>query len=169
VDASLKDGYAVRAEDITDATPEHPIRLKLSGASSDGMNNGSVLKPGSAFRICTVARTPRGSNAVVSEEFTINQGDHVSVIRYTEPGRNILASGLPRIFVKLSKPVQGRQADWTEFVFGRFEEKEDGTFFQPLEIPSRLQAVANAEGIIAILEGVDQIPSGACIPAQLLI
>jgi len=355
VDASLKDGYAIRAEDITDATPESPVRLNLRGVITAGMNSESVVEPGSAIRILTGARMPKGANAVVSEEFTINCGTYIAVTRYAELGRNILASGsdisigervisvgtklvpgkvgilaaagydkipvfkrpyvsiiatgdevvaagkplpegklfasnlmtlnawcrrygikteldivsdnadviveklsfvieahdailtsggawtgdrdfvvrvlerlgwqqifhrikigpgkavgfgliqgkpifilpggppsnfmaflqialpglmklaghkdpgLPRMIVKLSETVIGRQIDWTQFIFGRFEEKENQTFFYPLKMLSRLQSMAKADGIINIPEGVDQILSGTFIPAQLLV
>jgi molybdopterin molybdotransferase len=37
--------------------------------------------------------------------------------------------GLPRMIVKLSETVVGREIDWTQFIFGRFEEKEKPNFF----------------------------------------
>lgn len=355
VDASLKDGYAIRADDITDATPENPVRLKLRGVIAAGMNSESVVEPGTTIRVLTGAKVPGGADAVVSEEFTIDYGTYIDVTRYTEPGRNIIASGsdisigervisvgtklvpgkvgilaaagydkipvfrrpcvgiiatgdevvapveplpegklfasnlltlnawcrrygmktemdivsddadviveklsfaieaydavltsggawtgdrdfvvrvlerlgwqqmfhririgpgkavgfgfiqgkpifilpggppsnlmaflqialpglmklagykdpgLPRMIVKLSETVVGRQIDWTQFIFGRFEEKEKQTFFHPLKMLSRLQSMAKADGIIDIPEGVDQILAGALIPAQLLV
>ena len=355
VDASLKDGYAIRADDITDATPENPVRLKLRGVIAAGMNSESVVEPGTTIRVLTGAKVPGGADAVVSEEFTIDYGTYIDVTRYAEPGRNIIASGsdisigervisvgtklvpgkvgilaaagydkipvfrrpcvgiiatgdevvapgeplpegklfasnlltlnawcrrygmktemdivsddadviveklsfaieaydavltsggawtgdrdfvvrvlerlgwqqmfhririgpgkavgfgfiqgkpifilpggppsnlmaflqialpglmklagykdpgLPRMIVKLSETVVGRQIDWTQFIFGRFEEKEKQTFFHPLKMLSRLQSMAKADGIIDIPEGVDQILAGALIPAQLLV
>jgi molybdopterin molybdotransferase len=355
VDASLKDGYAIRAEDITDATLENPVRLKLRGVIAAGMNSESVVEPGTTIRVLTGAKVPGGADAVVSEEFTIDYGTYIDVTRYAEPGRNIIASGsdisigervisvgtklvpgkvgilaaagydkipvfrrpcvgiiatgdevvapveplpegklfasnlltlnawcrrygmktemdivsddadviveklsfaieaydavltsggawtgdrdfvvrvlerlgwqqmfhririgpgkavgfgfiqgkpifilpggppsnlmaflqialpglmklagykdpgLPRMIVKLSETVVGRQIDWTQFIFGRFEEKEKQTFFHPLKMLSRLQSMAKADGIIDIPEGVDQILAGALIPAQLLV
>ncbi len=355
VDAALKDGYAVCADDIADAAPNNPIRLRLKGAIAAGMNGEDLLEPGSAMRVYTGAKVPRGADFVVPKEFVTDDEDCVAITRqYTVTGRNVLVSGsdifvgepvlcagtqlgpcklgllaasghqkitvfrkpsvaiiatgnailapgqsltegktfasnlvtldawckrlgmktsidivgdddqgiveklaiavethdavitsggawtgdrgsvmrvldrlnwnpvfhrikmgpgknigfgflqgkpvfvlpgrphgnliafleialpglgklaghkkpgLSSIFVKLSNPVRGRQMDWTQFVFGRFEEKRGKTLIKPLEMFSRLQAMANAEGIITIPEGVEQIPAGACIPVQLL-
>lgn len=36
VDASMKDGYAVVSDEIRDATPDNPVRLKLTGMMAGG-------------------------------------------------------------------------------------------------------------------------------------
>ena len=36
IDASLKDGYAIRSADIVEATAENPVRLRLIGSVSAG-------------------------------------------------------------------------------------------------------------------------------------
>jgi molybdopterin molybdotransferase len=93
VDASLKDGYAVRSADIADATPAGPVRLRLIGSVSAGDEyEGQVIR-GTAIRILSGARIPRGAEAVLSEEFARRDGDWVSVTNDAEPGRNILPKG----------------------------------------------------------------------------
>jgi molybdopterin molybdotransferase len=93
VDASLKDGYAICSADISHATPETPIRLRLIGSvSAGGEFEGEVIR-GTAIRILSGARIPRGAEAVVSEEFTQDDGDWVTVTNHAQPGRNILPKG----------------------------------------------------------------------------
>jgi len=355
VDVSLKDGYAICSEDIINAAPDNPVLLKIKGIITAGLNNEFFLEKGTAIRILSGAKIPKGANAVVSEEFTSNFGNYISVIKHAEPGRNILKkgsdisrgdcvisvgekllpskigmlaasgydkihvfkrpyigiiatgdevvapgkplpegklfasnlftlnawcrrygmkteidivsdqlgllveklsfmletydavltsggawtgerdfivsvleqlgwkqvfhririgpgkavgfglkygkpifilpggppsnlmaflqialpglmklagykyTGLPRIIVKLSETVVGRQIDWTHFIFGKLEEKENTIFFHPLKLVSRLQSMAQADGIICIPEGVEKIITGTFIPAQLLV
>ena len=93
VDASLKDGYAIHAEEITDASPENPVYLKIIGLASPGHPFNGVLLSGTAVRILTGAKIPDGANAVVSEEFTSVKGDVVVVLNNADRGRNVLTRG----------------------------------------------------------------------------
>jgi len=49
--------------------------------------------PGTAVRILSGARIPKGAEAVVSEEFAGDDGYLVTVTNHAEPGRNILRQG----------------------------------------------------------------------------
>lgn len=51
VDASMKDGYAVLSDEIRDATPENPVRSKLTGTMAAGGNPacGSTREPLSVY------------------------------------------------------------------------------------------------------------------------
>jgi molybdopterin molybdotransferase len=93
VDASLKDGYAVIAADVAVASPEHPVRLQLSGTVSAGSRQTIRVASGATVRVLTGARIPPGADAVVAEEFTKSDGSVVSVENFAEPGRNILPKG----------------------------------------------------------------------------
>ncbi len=93
VDASLKDGYAVRSADISYATPPDPVRLRLIGSVSAGGEFEGEVIPGTAVRILSGARIPPGAEAVVSEEFTRRDGNWVTVTNFAQPGRNILFKG----------------------------------------------------------------------------
>ncbi|MFC1868695.1 gephyrin-like molybdotransferase Glp [Thermodesulfobacteriota bacterium] len=75
---------------------------------------------------------------------------------------------LPRVDVKLTDDVEG-QTDWTQFIYGLLEKKPGTTLFKPLRLASRLKSMARAEGIISIPEGMNHIPAGANITAQLLV
>ena len=93
VDASLKDGYAVSAQAVQKATPEHPVRLRLAGCMAAGGQRDFHVTPLTTVRVMTGAKIPPGADAVVSEEFVKTVGDNALVQNYAEPGRNILARG----------------------------------------------------------------------------
>ncbi len=90
---SFKDGYAVRTADIAHATPKSPARLQLVGHASAGNSWSGEVVPGTAIRILTGAPIPLGAEAVVAEEFTVEDGDCVNVMNDADPGRNILPKG----------------------------------------------------------------------------
>jgi molybdopterin molybdotransferase len=93
VDASLKDGFAIRSHEIGSATPENPIRLKVIGTTAAGEPSGEEVRGGTAIRILTGAKLPVGADAVLSEEFTVREGDALSVFNDAKPGRNIMFKG----------------------------------------------------------------------------
>lgn len=93
VDASLKDGYAVRSADIRHATPKNPVRLQLTGHVSAGGKCEGEVTHGTAIRVLSGARIPRGAEAVVSEEFICVDDHLVTVTNNAELGRNILRKG----------------------------------------------------------------------------
>ncbi|MBF0303549.1 MAG: molybdopterin molybdotransferase MoeA [Desulfamplus sp.] len=82
INASLKDGYAVKSEDVISASELNPIRLTLAGSSAAGDMNSCSLNSGEAFRILTGAKLPDGADAVLAEEFVEvenKSSHHVSV------------------------------------------------------------------------------------------
>ena len=93
VDASLKDGYAVSAQDVETARAEHPVRLRLAGFITPGGRQDLHIIPKTTLRVLTGAQIPPGANAVVSEEYVTKEGDNALFHNSAEPGRNILAKG----------------------------------------------------------------------------
>jgi len=93
VDASLKDGYALRSSEITRARPDNSISLKLLGTAAAGLPCNLVVSQGTAVRVLTGAKIPDGADAVLAEEFAYVEDDTVIVTNYAEPGRNILPAG----------------------------------------------------------------------------
>ncbi len=98
VNASMKDGYAIRSSDIANATSENPVQLKINGMATAGNQGNHSVKTGNAVRILTGAKIPKGANAVVAEEFTASSKDVVTVKKHSEPGRNILPKGCDAAF-----------------------------------------------------------------------
>lgn len=93
VDVSFKDGYAICSADIAHASPETPARLLLVGHASAGNSWIGEIVPGTAIRILSGAPIPPGADAVIAEEFTVADGDYVTVMNDAHPGRNILPKG----------------------------------------------------------------------------
>lgn len=88
--ASAMDGYAVRAQDVT----EIPTTLKLIGAApAGGAFSGSVGK-GEAVRVFTGAPIPEGADKVVVQEDTEADGDQVTITKSPGDNRFIRKRGL---------------------------------------------------------------------------
>jgi molybdopterin molybdotransferase len=68
---------------------------------------------------------------------------------------------------RLAETVTG-QSDWTQFIFGKFENRHDTSYFRPIRYDSRLKSMAEAEGIISIPEGTTQITAGSEIRVSLV-
>jgi len=77
-------------------------------------------------------------------------------------------TGLPEMNVRLAGELNGRHVDWTQFVFGTLEKKSGRHVFHPLLTHSRLQAMAEAEAIVAVPEGENHLAAGTVVKAQLL-
>ena len=93
VDVSLKDGYAIQSADIADAAPQNPVHLQLVGTVAAGGDWAGEVVSGTAVRILSGAPIPRGAQAVVASEFADDDGQRVTVVNSSEPGRNILPQG----------------------------------------------------------------------------
>lgn len=78
-------------------------------------------------------------------------------------------TSLPKIMVKLQDEVKGRHINWTQFKYGQLKARDGHTMFKDLNLASRLQSMALAQGVIAIPEGVKSLPAGTILSAQLLI
>src|SRR5512135_3533746 len=59
-DNSAMDGYAVRAADVTPATPGSPARLRLGGRVAAGQMFVGEVKPGGCVRLFTGSPLPAG-------------------------------------------------------------------------------------------------------------
>lgn len=94
INASLKDGYAVKAADVAEADESNPVRLTVAGSAAAGDMKSYQLKRGEAFRILTGAKLPEGADAVLAEEFVDVESKAVVIAKkIAEVGRNILPKG----------------------------------------------------------------------------
>ncbi|MEZ0323055.1 MAG: gephyrin-like molybdotransferase Glp [Hydrogenothermaceae bacterium] len=92
IDNSGMDGYAVRYEDIKDASEDKPIALKVIGESKAG-GDDIELVPGTAISIYTGALIPKGADTVVQKELTKREGDIVYIYKALKKGSNIRPKG----------------------------------------------------------------------------
>jgi molybdopterin molybdotransferase len=93
VDSSLKDGYAVVASDLREASGDHLVHLKVTGRATAGISSTLAISNGQAIEITTGAPIPKGANAVLSREFCHRRDDEIRCFNTAEPGRNILRKG----------------------------------------------------------------------------
>ncbi|WP_197378371.1 molybdopterin molybdotransferase MoeA [Mycolicibacterium mengxianglii] len=92
-DNSAMDGYAVRAQDIADATAEHPVRLPVAEDIPAGRTDPLTLAPGTAHRIMTGAPVPAGATAVVPVERTDGGTETVEIRASAAAGQHIRIAG----------------------------------------------------------------------------
>jgi molybdopterin molybdotransferase len=93
-DRSLMDGYAFRAEDTVEATPEHPCWFRVLEEVRAGHLPGYPLSPGTATKILTGAPIPEGADAVVRfEDVVLQDNNRVGVKQPCLPGLNIGLAG----------------------------------------------------------------------------
>ncbi len=91
---SAMDGYAVRARDIAEASPESPATLRVIDEIQAGFESDKSLGPGDAIRIMTGAPIPGGADAVVMVELTeCGGGDEVRILQAMPEGEAIRAPG----------------------------------------------------------------------------
>ena len=92
-DNSSMDGYAVRGNDTTGASSEHPVELPVVGESRAGAMPGRPLQRGTAMRIMTGAPLPDGADAVVRYEDTDSGRDRVRISVVVKHGTNVRRAG----------------------------------------------------------------------------
>ena len=87
---SAMDGYAVRAADAADLA----VRLKVIGEVAAGRPFERKVGRGEAVRIFTGGVIPDGADAVIIQEDTAVDGDHITITEAATPGRHIRAAGV---------------------------------------------------------------------------
>ena len=92
-DNSGMDGYAVRWEDIGQASAHQPVRLDVIEDLPAGSVSKKTLEKGEAIRIMTGAPLPRGADAVVQVEDTAQETHFAQIFRAVLPGENIRKAG----------------------------------------------------------------------------
>ncbi len=88
LDNSSLDGYAVRAADCASGSARLRIAQRIPAGAV-----GKPLEPGTAARIFTGAPIPPGADAVIPQEQTAVEGDHVVVKHQPQPGEWIRRAG----------------------------------------------------------------------------
>jgi molybdopterin molybdotransferase len=87
---SAMDGYAVRAADASDLS----ARLKVIGEVAAGRPFERTVGAGEAVRIFTGGVIPDGADAIIIQEDTRPDGDHVTITEAAAKGRHIRAAGV---------------------------------------------------------------------------
>jgi molybdopterin molybdotransferase len=98
-DNSAMDGFAVRSDDIADATAERPVHLRVVGEVAAGRVPERGVERGTALRILTGAIVPAGADAVVPVEDTdapagvADLPDSVAIHSAAGPGAHVRHAG----------------------------------------------------------------------------
>jgi molybdopterin molybdotransferase len=97
------DGYAVRSNDIKNASPYSPVFLRILGTARAGHPLKLKVKPGACIRIMTGSVMPEGADCVIRFEDTDEPADkngpnsnnpsHVNIYVPAAPGDNIRPAG----------------------------------------------------------------------------
>ena len=101
LDNSAMDGFAVRYEDTTGASPQNPRLLKVIDTVMAGAISKMEVAAGTAIRIMTGAPTPAGATAVVQFENTDeesrkasgNGAGEIGILEEAKDGLNIRRAG----------------------------------------------------------------------------
>jgi molybdopterin molybdotransferase len=93
LDNSAMDGYAVRSEDIQEASSSRPVRLEIIEDLPAGSVSRKTVGKGEAIRIMTGAPIPRGADTVVQVEDTAKEDRYTQIFRAVPLGENIRRAG----------------------------------------------------------------------------
>jgi molybdenum cofactor synthesis domain-containing protein len=94
-DNSAMDGFAVRADDVADASESNVVRLRVLDTVAAGSGAEVAVTSGTAVRIMTGAPVPPGADAIVPVELTRGGpgSTEVEVLGGSEVGRHIRRAG----------------------------------------------------------------------------
>jgi molybdopterin molybdotransferase len=86
LDDSALDGFAVRLEDTSTATPENPVRLTVIGdVAAGGVRFSGQLEAGQAVKVFTGAAVPDGATGIVMVEHTMRDSAFVVLTQPAVP------------------------------------------------------------------------------------
>ncbi len=90
---SAMDGYAVRWEDVRDASADQPVALTIQEVIQAGAVPAQAVTTGTASKIMTGAVIPPGADTVIRVEDTEEHDGRVRIKRRERPGTHIRANG----------------------------------------------------------------------------
>ena len=90
---SAMDGFAVRWEDCSEASSDHPVCLKVIGESQAGIPFKGIITSSSAIRISTGAMLPEGADTIVRVEDTRENGENVEILSVKTKGQDVRYEG----------------------------------------------------------------------------
>jgi molybdopterin molybdotransferase len=93
LDNSAMDGYALRFEDVQNASQEYPIRLEVIEDLPAGFISKKKIERGKAIRIMTGAPVPKGADTVIPVEETKKEDKSVLIFKAFPRGEHIRKSG----------------------------------------------------------------------------
>lgn len=92
-DRSVLDGYAARWRDLSTASEETPVVLKLKGRIEIDDPGSYSIGPGECYEVATGSPLPEGADVVVPIEHAYSQGDVVYVYKPFPGGYGVSVRG----------------------------------------------------------------------------
>lgn len=92
-DNSAMDGYALRFQDTTGASPHHPVVLEVIEDIPAGAIPQKSIAAGQSARIMTGAPLPVGADAVLKMEDTEKDGQKIKIKAEAQSGQDIRRAG----------------------------------------------------------------------------
>ncbi len=92
-DRSAYDGYALRSEDVADASPEKPVTLSITETIQAGAIAQRPVHSGMAAHVMTGAQIPEGADCVINFERTSFTAETVTLYSPLRRGDNIVRRG----------------------------------------------------------------------------
>ena len=141
-DNSAMDGYAVRAEDVQNASEDEPVVLTIVETIAAGYAPTKQVATGQTSRIMTGAMMPEGADAVVMQEVTQRDGNTVEIFESIDKTGNVRFTG--------ESVAEGQQ------VMGK------GKYLRPPEISmlaslNRPEATVHRKPTVAIVSTGDEL------------
>jgi len=87
------DGYAIRAQDSLNASPDSPNTLEIMGELINGKQAIKEIEPGKAVKIYTGCIMPQGANAVVKIEDVEEHNNYIKLFKSITVGKNVSYKG----------------------------------------------------------------------------
>jgi len=91
--SSAMDGFAVRSNDIAEATSQSPVELRIVGRAQIGRRPEGTVGGGEAIQIATGAPVPAGADTIVPIENCEATADSVRVLSAFPEGKHIRPNG----------------------------------------------------------------------------
>ncbi len=92
-DNSAMDGYAVRANEVAEASPQMPVSLPVVADIPAGDTRRHTMSVGQAMRIMTGAPIPQGADTIVPVELTDGGTTTVQIRASARPGQHVRTAG----------------------------------------------------------------------------
>jgi molybdopterin molybdotransferase len=92
-DNSAVDGYAVKSEDVANASKDNAVKLKIVGKIAAGDYADFEIKNGEAVKVMTGAMLPKGADAVCMVEFTKKENGYVEIYSKVKKWENVRFKG----------------------------------------------------------------------------
>ena len=92
-DRSAYDGYALRSDDVREASKDHPVVLKITETIPAGSVGSFPVEPGQAAHVMTGAKIPEGADCAVMFEKTQFTEADVTLFAPLKLGDNIVRRG----------------------------------------------------------------------------